>query len=45
MIRMTDNLYEFRKFVLKNLIKEGYKYIARDKELYEQGEAVHVLLV
>ena len=32
MIRMTDNLYEFRKFVLKNLIKEGYKYIARDKE-------------
>ena len=29
---MTDNLYEFRKFVLKDLIKEGYKYIARDRE-------------
>ena len=29
---MTDNLYEFRKFVLKDLIKEGYKYIARDKD-------------
>ena len=32
MIKMTDNLYEFRKLVLKDLIKEGYKYIARDKE-------------
>ena len=32
MIKMTDNLYEFRKFVLKDLIKEGYKYIARDRE-------------
>ena len=33
---MTDNLYEVRKFVLKDFIKEGYKYIARDKdgELY-----------
>ena len=31
MIKMTDNLYEFRKLVLKDLIKEGYKYIARDK--------------
>ena len=31
-INMTDNLYEFRKFVLKDLIKEGYKYIARDKD-------------
>ena len=29
---MTDNLHELRKFVLKDLIKEGYKYIARDKE-------------
>lgn len=29
---MTDNLHEFRKFVLKDLIKEGYKYIARDKD-------------
>ena len=31
-LKMTDNLYELRKFVLKDLIKEGYKYIARDKE-------------
>ena len=31
-LKMTDNLYEFRKFVLKDLIKEGYKYIARDRE-------------
>ena len=31
MIKMTDNLYEFRKFVFKDLNKEGYKYIARDK--------------
>lgn len=29
---MTDNLYEVRKFVLKDFIKEGYKYIARDKD-------------
>lgn len=38
MIKMTDNLnmtynlYEARKFVLSGLIKEGYKYIARDKD-------------
>ena len=32
MIKMTDNLHELRKFVLKDLIKEGYKYIARDKD-------------
>ena len=31
-LKMTDNLHEFRKFVLKDLIKEGYKYIARDKD-------------
>ena len=31
-LKMTDNLHELRKFVLKDLIKEGYKYIARDKE-------------
>jgi len=31
-LKMTDNLYELRKFVLKDLIKEGYKYIARDRE-------------
>lgn len=28
---MTDNLFEFRKLVLNDLNKEGYKYIARDK--------------
>ena len=38
MINMTDNLnmpnnlYEFRKFVFKDLMKMGYKYIARDKD-------------
>ena len=32
MIKMTDNLYEFRKLVLRDLNKEGYKYIARDRE-------------
>ena len=32
MIKMTDNLYEFRKLVLRDLNKEGYKYIARDKD-------------
>lgn len=32
MINMTDNLYEFRKVLFKDLIKEGYKYIARDRE-------------
>ena len=31
-INMTDNLYEFRKFIFKNLVKEGYKFIARDKD-------------
>lgn len=31
MIKMSDNLYEFRKLVLNDLNKEGYKYIARDK--------------
>lgn len=31
-LKMTDNLYEVRKFVLSDLIKEGYKYIARDKD-------------
>lgn len=29
---MTDNLYEFRKFVFKDLMKMGYKYIARDRD-------------
>lgn len=32
MLKMTDNLYEFRKFVLKDLAKMGYKYIARYKD-------------
>lgn len=32
MIKMADNLYEFRKFLFKNLVKEGFKYIARDKD-------------
>ena len=32
MIKMTDDLYKVRKFVLGNFIKEGYKYIARDKD-------------
>ena len=31
-IKMTDNIYEFRKFLFKNLIKEGLKYIARDED-------------
>lgn len=31
-ISMTDNLYEFRKFILKDLVEMGYKYIARYKE-------------
>ena len=31
-LKMTDNLYEFRKFVFKDLMKMGYKYIARDKD-------------
>ena len=32
MIKMTENLYEFRKFILNDLIKRGYKYIARDSD-------------
>ena len=31
MIKMTDNLYESRKFVLSDIVKMGYKYIVRDK--------------
>ena len=36
MIQTTDNLYELRKFIINDLIKRGYKYIARDSdgELY-----------
>ena len=35
-INMTDNLYEFRQYILEELIERGYKYIARDEneELY-----------
>ena len=32
MIKMTDNLYEFRNYILEGLIERGYKYIARDKD-------------
>ena len=31
-IKMTDNLYQFRNYILKELIDRGFKYIARDKE-------------
>ena len=31
-LKMSNNLYEFRKFVFKDLNKEGYKYITRDKD-------------
>ena len=31
-ISMTDNLYEFRNYILEYLIEKGYKYIARDKD-------------
>lgn len=30
-ISMTDNLYKLRKFVFKDFIKEGYRYITRDE--------------
>ena len=32
MIKMTDNLYEARKFMFEDFEKDGYKYIARDKD-------------
>ena len=31
-INMTDDLYELRKYIFKDLMKMGYKYIARDKD-------------
>ena len=31
-LKMPNNLYEFRKFVFKDLMKMGYKFIARDKD-------------
>ena len=30
-MKQADNLYEFRKFLFKNLVKEGLKFIARDR--------------
>ena len=40
MIKMTDNLYEFRQYILEELIERGYKYIARDEndELYAYSD-------
>ena len=32
MIKMADNLYELRKTISEDFIKDGYKYIARDKD-------------
>ncbi len=29
---MTDNLYQFRNYILEDLIERGYKYIARDSK-------------
>ena len=31
-LKMTDNLHEFRKFLLKDLMEMDYKYIVRDKD-------------
>ena len=31
-LKMTDSLYELRKFVLIDLINRGYEYIAKDKD-------------
>ena len=31
-ISMTDDLFEFRNYIIKDLIDRGYKYIARDKD-------------
>ena len=31
-LKMTDNLYELRKLIFKDLVKEGLKYIAMDKD-------------
>ena len=31
-LKIQNNLYEFRKFVFKDLMKMGYKFIARDKD-------------
>ena len=31
-LKMPNNLYELRKYIFKDLMKMGYKYIARDKD-------------
>ena len=31
-LKMPNNLYEFRKFVFKYIIEDGYGFIARDKD-------------
>lgn len=31
-MQQADNLYELRKFMFEDLMKMGYKYIARDRE-------------
>ena len=31
-IKMTDDLFEFRNYIIKDLIDRGYKYIARDRD-------------
>ena len=30
-ISMTDDLFEFRNYILEDLIERGFKYIAREK--------------
>ena len=32
MIKMADNLYELRKWIFEDFMKDGYKFIARDKD-------------
>ena len=31
-LKMEDNLFEFRNYIIKDLIDRGYKYIARDED-------------
>lgn len=31
-ISMTEDLFEFRNYIIKDLIDRGYRYIARDKD-------------
>ena len=39
-MKQADNLYEFRQYILEDLIERGYKYIARDEdeELYAYSD-------